>query len=65
MELRDQLFDRLFLLGRPLQLEQHVVDGKIVRHGALVVCGNGLRTGIARESHQAVFIDRLTDPLPA
>src|SRR5580704_1168942 len=59
VELVNELLDGLLLLRRTLQLEQHVLHGKIVRHRAAIVRGPRLGMGIALESGPACFIDAL------
>jgi len=55
----EKLLEREFLLGRALQLEQHVVHSEIVHHGAAIVRGPRFGTGVAGDCNTICFIDAL------
>ncbi len=57
----EKLLEREFLLGGSLQLEQHVLHGEILRHGAAIVRGPRFGTGVARQCDTICFIDALRD----
>jgi hypothetical protein len=55
------LLEGLFLFRRALQLEQHVVHGEIVGHGAAIVRGPRFGMGVTFERDTIHFIDALRD----
>ena len=59
LELIDVFVERLFPLGRPKQLEEHVIQRKVRGDGAAIICRRRFRTRIAGERRQ------LRDRLPA
>ena len=61
VEFVDELLEGFFLLRRALQLEQHVLHGKIVRHRTAIVREPCFGMGIALERHTIHFIDALRD----
>ena len=61
VEFVDELLEGLFLFRRALQLEQHVVHGEIVGHGAAIVRRPRFGMGVARECDAICFIDALHD----
>ena len=60
----DELLEGLLLLGRTLQLKEHVLHGEIVRHCAAIVRGIGFGVSVAFERDTICFIDALNDPRP-
>ena len=61
MQLVDKLLKGLLPLGWPLQLQQHVFHGKVVRHETAIIHCFGLRMGVAGESVELGLIDFCRD----
>src|SRR5207245_1524686 len=61
LEFVEKLLERHFLLGRALQLEQHVVHLEIAGYSAAIVRRACFRTGVARQSDTIEFINDLGD----
>ena len=57
LEFVEKLLERHFLLGRALQLEQHVVHLEIAGYSAAIVRRACFRTGVARQSDTIEFIN--------
>jgi len=61
VELVDQFVERLFLLGRALQQEEHVIDVEAVRDRPPIVLGVCLRARVVSKPHRLVIVNRLRD----
>jgi hypothetical protein len=61
VQLVDVLRQRRLPLGRPFQLQQHVVQWKVLRHNAPVVQGIRFRPGVPLQGGQPRFIDGFAD----
>ena len=55
------LVQLLLELGRPLQLQQHVIQGEVVIHTATIIFSAGFRARVAAQPDPLAFIDRLGD----
>jgi hypothetical protein len=61
LEFIDVPVERLLLLGRPPQLEQHVIHREICGNGAAIVGCRRFRTSVALERDESVVANRRSD----
>ena len=57
MEFVDELLQRLLLLGRPAQLQQHVLQQKVIGDWATIVLADCFLTKIASKRDALCFFD--------
>ena len=57
----DVLHQRFFQFGRPPQLQQHVVQGEVTRHGSTVIILVGFGAHVAGKRYQPGFVNLLRD----
>src|SRR5258708_7246811 len=64
VEFVDELLENFFLFGGALELKQHVLQQKCVRHSAAIISAMGFWSYVADQRDASCFVNRLNDSGP-